>query len=194
MEGPARAVKNPTDIENAALTIANYIDLNPVRAGLCSDPKDYRFCGYGEAVAGSKRARRGLCRVMGLPLDAWTEATLGRTCGSDYYRCLLFGRASELKDERTGQIKRQGVSRKKALAVLEKGGKLSRQEALRCRVRFFSDGAVLGSKQFVDDWARDRPDQLSERRQKIKHPGARPLLGLATSLKAFRQLRVRVVE
>ena len=29
----------------ALMTVAAYIDLNPVRAGLCSDPKDYRFCG-----------------------------------------------------------------------------------------------------------------------------------------------------
>ncbi|MFT4901938.1 MAG: putative transposase [Lentimonas sp.] len=32
-------------------TMAAYIDLNPVRAGLVEDPKDYRFSGYGEAVA-----------------------------------------------------------------------------------------------------------------------------------------------
>src|SRR5690606_389010 len=40
-------------------TMAAYIDLNPVRAGVVDDPKDYRFCGYGEAVAGSAGARRG---------------------------------------------------------------------------------------------------------------------------------------
>ena len=36
---------------NALQTMAAYIDLNPVRAGLVQDPKDYRFCGYAEAVA-----------------------------------------------------------------------------------------------------------------------------------------------
>jgi putative transposase len=36
---------------NALKTVAAYIDLNPIRAGLVEDPKDYRFCGYGEAVA-----------------------------------------------------------------------------------------------------------------------------------------------
>ncbi|MFT5188909.1 MAG: hypothetical protein ACI9DF_001628 [Verrucomicrobiales bacterium] len=36
------------------LTMAAYIDLNPVRAGLVNDPKDYRWSGYGEAVAGNK--------------------------------------------------------------------------------------------------------------------------------------------
>ena len=45
---------------NPLQTIAAYIDLNPVRAGLVEDPKDYRWCGYAEAVAGSKKAQRGL--------------------------------------------------------------------------------------------------------------------------------------
>ena len=35
----------------AVAAIAAYIDLNPVRAGLCEDPKDYRYCGYAEAIA-----------------------------------------------------------------------------------------------------------------------------------------------
>jgi hypothetical protein len=44
----------------AARTVAAYIDLNPVRAGIVEDPKDYRWSGYGEAVAGLRRAREGL--------------------------------------------------------------------------------------------------------------------------------------
>jgi len=36
---------------NPLQTMAAYIDLNPVRAALAADPKDYRFCGYAEAVA-----------------------------------------------------------------------------------------------------------------------------------------------
>src|SRR5258708_33980375 len=42
-----------------------YIDLNCVRAGLAEDPKDYRFCGYAEAVAGKTAAREGLQRILG---------------------------------------------------------------------------------------------------------------------------------
>lgn len=30
----------------ALLTMAAYIDLNAVRAGIVADPKDYRYCGY----------------------------------------------------------------------------------------------------------------------------------------------------
>jgi len=38
----------------AARTMAAYIDLNPVRAGIVEDPAEYRWCGYGEAVAGGR--------------------------------------------------------------------------------------------------------------------------------------------
>ena len=45
---------------DALVTMAAYIDLNAVRAGLVQDPKDYRWCGYAEALAGRKRARTAL--------------------------------------------------------------------------------------------------------------------------------------
>src|SRR5580704_9939475 len=35
----------------AVAAIAAYIGLNPVRAGLCEDPKDYRYSSYAEAIA-----------------------------------------------------------------------------------------------------------------------------------------------
>jgi putative transposase len=46
--------------EHSLATMAAYIDLNPVRAGMVRDPKDYRYCGYGEAVGGRGQARKGL--------------------------------------------------------------------------------------------------------------------------------------
>ncbi|MFV0415208.1 MAG: transposase, partial [Chthoniobacterales bacterium] len=49
--------------DEALMTVAAYIELNPVRAGLAEDPKDYRWCGYAEAVAGGALARKGLCRL-----------------------------------------------------------------------------------------------------------------------------------
>src|SRR5690606_30232061 len=68
---------------DALRTMALYIDLNPVRAGLVEDPKDYRWTGYGEASGGSKRARRGLCKVMEAPLDSWEERRGAMTPGED---------------------------------------------------------------------------------------------------------------
>jgi hypothetical protein len=39
----------------AARTMAAYIDLNPVRAGMVSDPAEYRWSSYGEAVGGGAK-------------------------------------------------------------------------------------------------------------------------------------------
>ena len=46
------------------------------------------------------------------------------------------------------------MSRKKALKVLEKADAvLPKATVLRCRVRYFTDGAILGSKEFVRGYA-----------------------------------------
>jgi len=83
---------------DALRTMAAYIDLNPVRAGLAKDPKDYRWCGYAEAVAGSKRARRGLCRVVDRPIDSWSDkAGPSNLPAAEWYRCWLFGEGVEVE-------------------------------------------------------------------------------------------------
>jgi hypothetical protein len=48
--------------------------------------------------------------------------------------------------------KRKGFSREESERILENGGKLSRPEMLRCKVRYFSDGVVLGSREFVNSF------------------------------------------
>ncbi len=83
----------------ALRTMALYLDLNPVRAGLVEDPKDYRWTGYGEAMGGSKRARRGLCRVMEAPMDSWEERR-GELTPGEAYRCWLFGEGLEVGVEK----------------------------------------------------------------------------------------------
>ena len=67
-------------VENgyAARTMAAYIDLNPLRAGMVGDPKDYRWSGYAEAVAGGKLARNGMMRVLSeLDSDTATDGWSG---------------------------------------------------------------------------------------------------------------------
>ena len=67
--------------KRALRTMAAYIDLNQVRAGLVVDPAAYRWSGYAEAMAGKARSRRGLVRVIGQM--AWPrESALGaEPCG-----------------------------------------------------------------------------------------------------------------
>jgi len=129
---------------NPLQTMAAYIDLNPVRAGLVKDPKDYRFCGYGEAVAGLKSAQGGISTI-------WRERVgkKGIPAALEAHRLLLFGKGSGPWTAK-GQI----IDGKKALKVLnEEQGRLPKSVVLRCRVRYFTDGAILGSAEFVRGFA-----------------------------------------
>jgi putative transposase len=119
---------------NALETMATYIDLNCVRAGLAIDPKDYRFCGYAEAVAGNAAAQAGLLSILG---GTWSEAQVT-------YRQWLFGTAAEARE--SGAVIDAALLEK----IIEEGGRLPLSTVLRCRIRYFTDGAVLGSKAFVE--------------------------------------------
>ena len=132
---------------NPLQTMAAYIDLNPVRAGIVEDPKDYRFCGYAEAVAGNKLAKKGLRLVWADYAGA--KRSEGGSCGhaARMHRELIFG-------ERAADPGLPEMSRKKALKVLEQeDAVLPKAAVLRCRVRYFTDGAILGSIEFVSGYA-----------------------------------------
>ena len=48
----------------ALWVMAQYIELNAVRAGIVTEAQAYRWCGLGEAVGGRAEARRGICGVF----------------------------------------------------------------------------------------------------------------------------------
>lgn len=123
--------------KHALSTVAAYIDLNPLRAGIVRDPAGYRWCGYAEAMAGLKRAREAMARV-GRAKD--TARALER------YRSLLFGCGSRSRGNQ-GEWTREQVRR-----ALPRDGEITGAEALRCRIRYFSDGWVIGSRSFVEGW------------------------------------------
>ena len=147
--------------ENAISTMAAYIDLNPVRAGLVDDPRDYRYCGYAEAVGGGANARQGIESIMkSLGQEAsWRQV-------SAQYRVLLFGsgRATDV---------RAGIAPEAVEKTLAEGGELDRVDLLRCRVRYFSDGVALGSRLFVEEVFESNRQLFGERRK----DGARKMRG-----------------
>ena len=164
----------------ALRTMAAYIDLNPVRAGLVKDPKDYRWCGYAEALGGSRRARRGLCKAIGKPVDGWQEAG-----AAEAYRCVLFDEGREVRDASNEAVVERGVSAEHARAVLAERGKLGTAELVRLRVRYFSDGAVLGSRAFVEGIFEAQREHFSPKRRR----GARRIPQAESPLYALRELK-----
>jgi putative transposase len=99
-----------------------------------TDPKDYRFCGYGEAVAGNVSAQCGLRFTAGG--KDWNGCQAS-------YREVLFGTGAAPRDRAVS------TSPEELARVVASRGKLAIATVLRCRVRYFSDGAVLGSRAFV---------------------------------------------
>ncbi|MDA0346340.1 MAG: transposase [Verrucomicrobia bacterium] len=144
-------------------TVAAYIDLNPVRAGLAKDPKDYRYCGYSEAVTGNAEAQAGLCRVLNVKT---TKTALSE------YRKILF-----LMGSTTSQQGQKAMDREAVKKVVEQDGELPMAQVLRLKIRYFTDGMVLGSKEYVNQIFESHPKMFSERRKS----GARQMRGLKNS-------------
>lgn len=153
------------------------------------DPKDYRWCSYAEAVGGGEVAISGYVRLYegadrpGAEVEKLTSKpseVLAR------YRMLLAeeGQAAELEEAGDGvkgrstmavqgereskrYKRRRGFSKAEVDEILERNGKLSRVEMLRCRVRYFTDGAVIGSKGFVNAFYKSVKGELGVERRKV---------------------------
>ncbi|MFP4259579.1 MAG: transposase [Opitutales bacterium] len=167
----------------AMQTMAAYIDLNPVRAGIVEDPKDYRFCGYAEAIAHSMssgvsagRGSGGSAGGGGQPepdrpvqsvspgplkkkragVSAWSACDgicaiwKEYSSGPSSLRIALQMHREFIFGKRAGEAGLPDLAHSRALQVLEKEkGQLPRATVLRCRVRYFTDGVVLGTENFV---------------------------------------------
>ena len=188
----------------AARTMAAYIDLNPVRAGMVKDPADYRWSSYGEAVGGGKKgngkkAREGLVRTyfcdqgVGFEGEKWQEV-------ARLYRRLM-GLALGRKPgavEVAGSGNRERQSTRNTAEMLAGSDNetvlkdLGMAKMLRCRVRYFTDGAVIGSKEFVNEEFASARDRFGAKRK----DGARVMRGSGSGAKGLlwsvRDLRVGV--
>ena len=196
----------------AAKTMAAYIDLNPVRAGMVTNPEEYRWSSYGEAIGGGpkadgKKARAGLVRALRAHKGVGADAGLWKDDVALEYRRILLAGAGERVEERVEQsgelkriIRRKGLSKEQLDAEKERlmeaeekrMGEISLGRMLRCRVRYFTDGAVIGSKEFVNEAFANARERFGSKRK----DGARTMRGSGSGAKgqlwSMRDLRVRV--
>lgn len=166
----------------ALAAVAAYIELNPVRAGLCADPKDYRYCGYAEALAkGGLGARQGIRTILGQPETiSWVEL-------SRQYRKHLFIEGSCQSANKPSAFDLASVQR----VVEQQNGEVPLAQRLLCRIRYFTDGVILGSQGFVESHLGRLKQKLGCRRPRA----ATRLTALGTAgLWVFRDLRVRASD
>ena len=144
----------------ALATVAAYIELNPVRAGLCADPEDYRYCGYAEALAkGSSLARQGIRMVLGHS-DAvpWKEV-------SRQYRKYLFVHGSLHTKTRQPAFD---------LAIASKASLTSKTATSLCPNAY---GAAFASSPMASSWEvspLSNPTSSSSSSSWVTNVGARP--------------------
>ena len=160
--------------------VAAYIDLNPVRAEIVSDPQGYRWCSYAASLAGVGSARAGLVQLFANS-RGYAEAMAS-------YRLILFGKGYETKgvvDKDTGRISAERLEQ-----IIQNKGKVPLQELLRVRVRYFGDGLALGSRSFMAQVLRDHREAFGSKRRQAGT--ALPETGDAFVLHSFRNLRRHV--
>ena len=146
---------------------AAYIDLNAVRAQIVKDPKDYRWCGYGEAVAGRTEGVIGLIAVVRAATNCAESEPISGSEALDLYRNWLLELGAPVIDE-GGELVRPGFA---AIQCESQGkGKLSQAERLGTRVRYFTAGLVIGSRAFCEEQFHRYRQAFGPKRQ----TGARP--------------------
>jgi hypothetical protein len=160
-----------------------------------------------EAPMDSWEERRGAmtpgeayrCWLFGEGLEAGKEALAGKGAlpGALPGKGTLAGKDEARRTEEragrpvpTSSRSKKGFTRAQVEAVLNSGGKLSRADLLRCRVRWFSAGAAIGSKGFVERVFQGCRSHFGPKRKS----GARRVReDAAGSLHALRELKVSPV-
>jgi REP element-mobilizing transposase RayT len=171
----------------ACQTMAAYIDLNPVRAGMVKDPGEYRWSSYGEAMGATgksgAKAKGGLVRAM-MAHKGWeANAKHWRGAVSRHYRMILLEEGEEKtrevineQGERVTEVVRKGMKSSEVaaeLAQLSRGRNVALSKMLRFKVRYFTDGAVIGSRGFVEEVFQKSRERFGPKRK----TGARKMKG-----------------
>lgn len=175
----------------ALLMMSAYIDLNPVRAGMVNDPKDYRWCGYGAAMGGSREALTGLKVIVDTREQMYGGKEIeGAEQILSKYRLWAYNQGAEGALGEDGNPVKRGFTEGEIEEVILRKGKLGRWELLRCRVRYFSDGAVLGSKAYVNAVFAQERHRFGAKRK----TGAKSMRGVDVGeLRTMRDLRVQPI-
>jgi hypothetical protein len=184
-----------TLIEGAGDTLATvsaYIELNPVRAGIVEDPAEYAWSSYGKACQGDKKALEGIRTVVaGAQRVEATSITSEEAMKG--YRGFLIGKCSmdakpcEAVEMTVQQVPAPagdkdgmvdvklacdplsvplGPTKAEILEKVMANDPVSLAEYVRIRVRYFTDGGVLGSREFVEGIFQGCRDRFGPKRVK----------------------------
>jgi hypothetical protein len=188
----------------ALRTIAAYIDLNPVRAGLVEDPAKYRWCGYAQAMRADGLALAGLTYVIfgndlattwrltsrkisqaQLTKQKYQQSAAPRSVPARTQMRRRALRAVVLYRQMLGLLGRErrdptsGAILRRGLSP-EMAASLEREtgvrrEVLMHRVRHFTSGLIFGSREFIESWFADHRNVCTGQSRTHRTTGARPM-------------------
>ena len=180
--GPLWAGRFKNTILEAGLAVWDcwkYIEMNPVRAGLAHTPADYRFCSFGQWCAtgehpyGEAVSQHILPFLKGLlQIESLEEVRL--SLRKEFARM-------KAVDQHKGE-----EATRAAIAVAAEREPFSTR--LDRRVRYWVDGLVIGTEQFVHETMLGTRSAKALRKRRLTR--AFSATGDATPLCCFKQLRV----
>ena len=118
--------------------------------------------------------------------EAWSQGGLGKD-----YRQLLLGLGQEVIVE--AKVKRKGMKKEMAeeeIAALERQeSDLAISKLIHHRIRYFSDGVVIGGREFVDDFFNGNRERFGGKRKTGARKPRGALSGLKGKLWSLRDLK-----
>lgn len=94
-----------------------------------------------------KENEQELCKFTSLSEDGRTKQQV-----KERYLQILFDAGREVRSADKSAVVRRGMSAERVKEVLDQRGKLTLGELVRCKVMYFTDVAVIGSKAFVNEF------------------------------------------
>jgi hypothetical protein len=136
-----------------------YIDLNPVRANIEKQPEDYRWCTLGYLLQTNNRNK-----LLSLEFGVEKLNKLSFKKRLAAYREFVYEIGS-LASNKGKSIEPEILEKQQA-----KGFNLSGLDCIKYRSRYFTDSAIIGSRQFVSDTYLQFQELFSHRKTKKPVP------------------------
>lgn len=129
-------------IENneALLNCLAYIDLNPIRASIVEQPEEYRWCTLGYLV---QSKNKGKLLSLEFGVERLNKLSFKKRLAA--YREFVYEIGALISDK--GKSIEPEILEKQR----KKGFQISSLDCLKNRTRYFTDSAIIGSREFVSN-------------------------------------------
>ena len=149
---------------DSLLRVMAYVTLNPVRAGIVKDPKDFHFCGYAERLSGGRVGLNDdaffdlFCH--GIKAESTKEDLASRAKQKHFlnvFRAYMLG----LKRFKSAD----SLTLKEFFAECDLADELRWDDIFTHKCRFFTKCLVIGSEAFIRDKLNKFADKMHWKRE-----------------------------